>query len=565
MNNKTQNITGDGFLQEIKVAQYISAATAASSVILTILVVTIAPISAEALRNVWILGAATIAFTAIYYLIPGIYFNKHLTILPDIAYTIAIVTIMKNLGEWGYLYIIFFLIIIALNAFVYNLNNFILSTLVVLLGVLFSLLPITISLNVFFYKLIFELYGVIALAIVLRLFATEALRYKERKNELEILNKHLSLEKEEVTNLFDSISDIIISTDAKGRVVLLNEKAVSVLSLDKKKMIGKRIENYVNIVDKKGPFDFSEAISKQKDKPIFRNDLKLITKSDTKVLFTTITPLYEESGAFQGSIIFMHDATKEEELEKKKEEFTAIASHELRTPLAVIEGYLHFLLTNNDLKYDIETKKYLNIIHESALELIKLSKDILLTTKSEAGTLELTIEKTDLLKLLKEVMKEYSSKINDKDLKITINTKEKALEIKTDIAKLKEILINLLDNAIKFTEKGSITVSLLRTGGEVFLSIKDTGIGIAPEAQKLIFQKFYRAEDWQTRATGGSGLGLYICKTLAERLGGQINFQSKKGEGSVFVLSLPLVFSKNKRLTENKTSNNILKSLIKNF
>ncbi|PIZ00121.1 hypothetical protein COY62_04215 [bacterium (Candidatus Howlettbacteria) CG_4_10_14_0_8_um_filter_40_9] len=564
-NDKVREVMSDGFLQDIKKAQYISAATAASSVILTILVVTITPISAEAVRNVWLIGALTIIFTAIYYLVPGIYFDKRLTLFPDVVYTVAIVTIMKNLGEWGYLYIIFFLIIIALNSFVYNLKNFILSTIVILFGVLFSLLPIAISLNVFFYKLAFELYGVVALAIVLRLFATEALRYKAKKDELETLNRHLALEKYEITNLFDSISDIIISLDTKGRVILLNEKAASVFSLDKKKMVGKKLENYVNLVGQKGPFNFSEAISCQRGKSLFRNDLELIGEKETKSFFCTITPLHDENEVFQGSIIFMHDATKEEELEKKKEEFTAIASHELRTPLAVIEGYLHFLLTNNDLKYDGETKKYLNIIHESALELIKLSKDILLTTKSEAGTLELTIEKTDLLKLLKEVMKEYSSKINDKGLKVTITTKEKALEIKTDKAKLKEIVINLLDNAIKFTEKGSITISLFKTGGEAVLSIKDTGIGIAPEAQKLIFQKFYRAEDWQTRATGGSGLGLYVCKSLAERLGGQINFQSKKGEGSVFVLSLPLAFSKKKRLASNKKSNNILESLLKNF
>lgn len=552
MNNKTQNITSDGFLQDPKKVQFISASTAAAGVFLTIFVVQIAPLSAVAVRNILVAGGFAGIFTAIFYLTPKLYFSKKLILLPGLIYTIAVVTVMKNLGEWGYLYLIFFMIMIAIHAFTDDLKDFVLSTLIIITGIVISLFPITAGLTPFFFKLAFELYGVIALAIVLRLFATEALKIKEKKGELEILNKHLALEKEEVTNLFDSISDIIISTDAKGRVVLLNEKAASILSLDKKKMIGKRIENYVNIVDKKGPFDFSEAISKQKNKSLFRNDLKLITENDTKILFTTITPLFEENGTFQGSIIFMHDATKEQELEKKKEEFTAIASHELRTPLAVIEGYLHLLLTNNDLKYDKETKKYLSITHDSTLELIKLSKDILLSTKSEAGTLELAIEKTDLLKLLKEVAKEYSPKINDKGLKLVITAKEKTLELKTDKEKLKEILINLLDNAIKFTEKGDITVSLFKTGGEAILSLRDTGIGIAPEAQKLIFQKFYRAEDWQTRATGGSGLGLYISKTLAERMGGQINFKSKKGEGSVFVLSLPLAFSKKKHHVDNK-------------
>lgn len=550
--------TKDVFSKDPRRAQQISGGAAVSAIVITVLIITAVPLNTGVVINVMIIGFLTAIFTAVYYLTPKIYANPKYNIIPDIAYIAATIFVMKNLSAWSYLYIIFFIIIIAVDAFTESKKNFVTVVSLVVMGLIYASLPVQEELRVFVYRIIFEIYGILTISIILRLYAKEALDQKEKKEELESLNKHLQTEKKEIKTLFDNVSEIMISVDAKNKVVLINKAALNYFHLgeDTKKS---KLEASLNFVSPKGIINFKELIPLNR-KAYFRNDLKLITKKDTKKFYTSVTPLYDENDDYTGTIIFMHDATKEEELEKKKEEFAAITSHELRTPLTVIEGYLHFLLSNDSLNYDEETKRYLSIIHDSTLELIKLSKDILLTTKSEAGTLELLIEKTDLISLFKEVAKEYSSKINKKRIKITIDAKEKTLQLKTDKGKAKEILINLLDNAIKFTKKGSITVSILKTEEEAIFSIKDTGIGIPIESQKLIFQKFYRAEDWQTRATGGSGLGLYISKTLAERLGGQINFKSKQGEGSLFVLSLPLTFSSKKRKAINKNSSDTLKN-----
>lgn len=561
---KKPNTSSEAFSSDLKTVQKISGAAGASAVIITVLIIASVPLNASAVSNVAIVGLVTAIFTAFFYLNPRLYLNEKYILLPDFAYILATVIVMKNLGVWAYLYIIFFIIIISVDAFTYNKKNFAVVFFSIILGVIYASFPIHEDIKIFIYRLVFELYGITTISIVLRLYAKKALSYKDKKNELELLNKHLEVEKKEIKNLFDNISDAIISVDAKNNIVLTNEAATNILGIEKDNSTPNKTGKLAGLCGNDGPIDIPELILADR-KPYFRDDLKLVEAKGTRTLYTSVSPFYDGAGRYEGSIIFMHDITKEQELEKKKAEFTAIASHELRTPLSVIEGYLHFLLSNEKLKYDSETRKYLLTAHESTLDLINLSKSILLAAKAEEGTLELNLEKTNLKKIVKNLVNEHAEKAKLKGLKLLIDVEDLIPEINTDPLKLKEILNNLLDNAIKFTTSGNVSVEVKEDGNQFFISVKDSGVGISKEDEKFIFQKFYRAEKWQTRTSGGTGLGLYISKMIAERLGGDIKFKTNKGKGSTFTLTLPIIYYKDRKSDQKKTGEKELTEFMKTF
>jgi signal transduction histidine kinase len=161
--------------------------------------------------------------------------------------------------------------------------------------------------------------------------------------------------------------------------------------------------------------------------------------------------------------------------------------------------------------------------------------------KVEDDELRVEMQKTNLAELAKKALKAEQKKAREKGLKLQFALASKKVpEIFTDRVKVREILTNLLENGIKFTEKGTVTLELGVLEKEVIISVTDTGAGIADKDQKMVFQKFYRSENWKTRKTGGTGLGLYIAKTLVERLGGRIGVQSSLGKGSRFYFTLPI-------------------------
>jgi signal transduction histidine kinase len=264
--------------------------------------------------------------------------------------------------------------------------------------------------------------------------------------------------------------------------------------------------------------------------------------------------IFSAHNKLQGAIIFFRDITNEKKMDEQKAEFNAIASHELRNPLTVIEGYLYYLLDpGSKLKYDKSTREYLEKAHSASQDLIHLVSDILTAVKAEDGELKVTLAKTNLKELAKKALKDEQKNAKEKGLKLELVEASKKLpEIFTDKVKVREVLGNLLENAIKFTEKGTIRIELGKLENEVIISVTDSGVGIAEKDQKMVFQKFFRSENWKTRKTGGTGLGLYIAKSLTERLGGRIGVQSTPGKGSRFYFTLPIREKAEKFLAESE-------------
>jgi signal transduction histidine kinase len=216
-------------------------------------------------------------------------------------------------------------------------------------------------------------------------------------------------------------------------------------------------------------------------------------------------------------------------------------SHEFRTPLNAILGYTSMLLQGVSGRMTAEQRDSLTRVDSNARHLLSIINDILDISRIEAGKMPLKLTEFPVPELIAEVMAELDPIIARSRLKVTTELDAGAVLLRSDRQKVKQIVLNLLSNALKFTREGSITLSsrYRRASGEIWLAVNDTGIGIAAHNHARIFEDFQQADESLTRAYGGAGLGLSICKRLASMLGGRITLASKLGVGSVFTLVLP--------------------------
>lgn len=229
---------------------------------------------------------------------------------------------------------------------------------------------------------------------------------------------------------------------------------------------------------------------------------------------------------------------------KAKGEFLANMSHEIRTPMNAIIGFSSILMERDDL--DEEVVEYIHIINRSSNFLLSLINDIIDISKIEAGQFEINITKTKLLDLLNEIgdifeVQTRKTTINKVDLQFNYQLNVQVQEINTDSIRLKQILYNLISNALKFTKEGQVNVDVFLEMDEVHFVVKDTGVGISPEDLKHLFTRFSRSLDMEKNISHtGTGLGLVISKTCVDMLGGRIWVKSDLGKGSEFHFTIPI-------------------------
>lgn len=222
-------------------------------------------------------------------------------------------------------------------------------------------------------------------------------------------------------------------------------------------------------------------------------------------------------------------------------EVISIVSHQLKTPLSGVKGYLEVLISKDLGRINQEQEEYLKNALENIDRLIRLVQDLLDVSQIEEGKMEFRLKLTNLEAIIREVIKEFSSLAEAKNCIISFESKEKIPLLNIDRLKIKQVVSNLVFNAIVYHKrKGKVELSIERKGDKVLFCCKDNGIGIAGSEKKKIFKKFYRSEKAITLITGGSGLGLFISKAIIEKSGGKIWFVSKKDKGSVFCFSLPI-------------------------
>jgi signal transduction histidine kinase len=250
-----------------------------------------------------------------------------------------------------------------------------------------------------------------------------------------------------------------------------------------------------------------------------------------------------------GAIAIFHDISEQKALQRERNEFVSTASHEMRTPVAAIEGYLAMATNPNLATVDERAKGFLTKAHDSALHLGKLFQDLLSVTKIEDKRLQEKRSVFNLSDLVLQISSEMEMVAKKKGLKLFTHIGGAGMNnqmvvaptypVKADSERLREVITNLIDNAIKYTNQGSIDVSLDGNKSQVTVKVHDTGMGIPAEEQKHLFEKFYRVNNSATREQGGTGLGLYIARSLIEMYGGKIWVESEVGKGSTFAFTIP--------------------------
>lgn len=248
-----------------------------------------------------------------------------------------------------------------------------------------------------------------------------------------------------------------------------------------------------------------------------------------------------------GAILSLRDIAQELKAEGEQSDFVSTASHEMRTPVASIRGFIELSLNPQTATIDERARNYLEKAQAASEHLGLLFQNLLDATRLDDGFTVAKLQPVDLTVLAKQVADSMAPNITAKGLAYNfgVDTPSKKLEpalyVHADPDFIGEILRNLIENAIKYTKQGGVTISLGGNENTVSVAVADTGIGIAPVDAEHVFQRFYRADNSDTRAVGGTGLGLYIAMKRAEIMGGTIQLQSTVGKGSVFTLILPRI------------------------
>ncbi len=382
-------------------------------------------------------------------------------------------------------------------------------------------------------------------------------RYREsivEKNKLEKYTKSVSADRSKDEAIFSNIGDGIYAVNTKREMILFNPQAEKITGWKQKDVIGLPCKKIMNLKN-----DQSISVC-EKDCPalavwntgenVVREDLCYPGrgKSDIK-LEGTYAPIKDMDGKVTGAICVFRDVTKKREVERMRSEFVSTASHELRTPITAMSGYIELALNDKVCKVDSKATEYLNKAFNTASAMSNLIKNLLVVTKIEDRKLEYTITNFALKDLAEEVIEVFQKKAKEKNTELkydsnpdpTIKGKVigRSLDVHADREQIREVLNNLVENAIKFTKDGTIKISIDYDNDFAKVCVADSGVGIPENGQKHLFEKFYQVDNTATREVGGTGLGLYITRSIVEAFGGSIRVESVEGKGSKFFFTVP--------------------------
>ena len=348
----------------------------------------------------------------------------------------------------------------------------------------------------------------------------------------------------------DAIHDGVVITDKAGVIRFINPAATRMVNANSASdVIGIDYTLVVRLESKDGsqlaPNDNPLIRAMQTGQPLEWRAGLIGLNTDKRIpVAITVLPAEETQGS---RIITFRNIAKELEEESAQADFISTASHEMRTPVASIEGYLSLALNPQTATIDERAKKYLTAAHDASQHLGGLFRDLLDVTKFDDGKIRARLMPVELFDLVKQISDGYGPQFTNAKLHYQFGGNDghilrQLIYTSIDESFMREILGNLIENAIKYTPEGGIVqVNVRGDADRAVISVKDSGIGISADDLQHIFQKFYRADNSQTRTAGGTGLGLYLVKQRVESMGGKVWAESVYGQGSTFFVSLPRI------------------------
>jgi len=345
--------------------------------------------------------------------------------------------------------------------------------------------------------------------------------------------EEVTTSKSRLEAVFLSMFDGILVVDARGSIVLMNQALRELLSVQSDP-VGKRPMEVIRNIEIQELT--VETLTLREG--LIRRELSILMPEE-RCLLVHATPICRD-GKTQGAVLVFHDITELRTLENVRKDFVANVSHELRTPVASIQGYTETLL-DGAINDPDNARDFLEIIHTESGRLAALISDLMELARIESGKFQPQFQSCSLVGFCRRAVEGLRPMAERKNISITLDLDERLPPVRADETQLTQVLINLIDNAVKYTgDNGNIIVSAAAAEGMMRVAVSDTGIGIPEKDIPRIFERFYRVDKARPRAQGGTGLGLAIVKHIVQVHGGDLTVESTPGRGSVFTFTVPL-------------------------
>ncbi len=354
--------------------------------------------------------------------------------------------------------------------------------------------------------------------------------------------KKEQLEHQRLASLINSMADAVIAVDENVKIVMFNGAALNILDVNSIK-VGSSLGDVFSPLDKLNKHQDIVELVKGLKVPFASRDLRLQYSDDSYVnLYLSVAPVHLGYGATgqKGFVLLIRDITREKSLENERDEFISVVSHELRTPIAIAEGNLGNAQFIADNSGDINAiKQALNEAHNQVLFLSDMINDLSTLSRAERGKLEVEVNPINVHDVITQLAKSYEPQAAAKGLKLKTVLDPKLELLHSSELYVREVLQNFITNAIKYTDKGHVTLQADAKLNGVRFKVEDTGIGISKGDQEQVFDKFFRSEDFRTRKVNGTGLGLYVTMKLTHLINAEIELKSELDKGSTFIIFIP--------------------------
>jgi len=361
------------------------------------------------------------------------------------------------------------------------------------------------------------------------------------KNEEQIT----SAERNKLRLVLAGVTNAVVAVDTSRNVILFNKAAEALTGYSMREVLGKPVQGMIKLFsdDLEITVDQYCPVKSDLEGPVFRkNNLKFLGRNGKEYMVNLVSGrIHEGENINLGCILTFQDITREFAMEKTKREFVSIAAHQLRTPLAGLSWISEVLLSGTKGTLNVAQKELVEKSVGAVHRMIELVNDLLDVSRIEEGRFGVRPSRQSIYPMLTRVLDALQKEAKIKHVTLTSKLQEGLPELSIDANKLEFVFSNVVDNAIKYTPTGgSVVVCAERKGNEVVVSVTDTGIGISEPDADRVFTKFFRSREAISYFTDGSGLGLYVAKNIVDQHGGTIRFESKKGRGTTFSVSLPL-------------------------